>query len=53
VNGETGGDHMAGHIFGTVNARHLCNGPTQIHQIYRKYVALLPAQNGGNIVSIF
>jgi len=38
-------------IVGTVNARYLRNGTTQIHQINRKFFAHTPAQNGGKIVS--
>jgi len=34
-------------IFGTVNARYPSNGPTQIHQIYRKFIAHTPAPNTG------
>jgi len=53
VNVGTGGNHMAGQSFGTVNALYLRNGLTQIHQIYRKFLAHNSAQNRRKIFSKF
>jgi len=38
---------------GTVNARYLRNGPTQIHRSYRKLLSHTPAQNGGKSFKIW
>jgi len=49
----TRGDYTALQIVGTVNARYFRNGQTQIHQIYRKFIAHTPAQNGQKKFKIF
>jgi len=49
----TGGDNTARQIVGTVNARYLHNGTTQIHRIYKKFLAHITTQNGGKFVSKF
>jgi len=53
VNGGQGETTRQDKFVGTVNALYLPNGPTQIHQIYRKFLENTPAQNGGMIVSKF
>jgi len=51
MNSRTEGDHTAGQIFSTVNAQDLRYDQTKIHQIYRKFLTQLSAQNEGKTFS--
>jgi len=49
----TEGNHTAGQIFDSVNAQYLRNGLTEIHQIYREFLAHTTAQNLQKTISKF